>query len=208
MQAATAHLGGHPTQGAAFFKLSNSTPRQQLLLLAPNSCTQSLGQEPHTLLRKPHSTNNPFQLDSASLVVLPNTKNPTATPFSSDARSHCCKISLAPLEGLFPIPILNPLMVIKGFFNKTNDFSNHGIAKMETQKSKPYPTFIIPVLRGALTEEMDEIQASPPPVVFLQATNYLMHKDILRTRGHHTTTEKSATGGLLGGGGPWASSDL
>lgn len=55
---------------------------------------------------------------------------------------------------------------------------------------------------------MDEIQASPPPVVFLQATNYLMHKDILRTRGHHTTTEKSATGGLLGGGGPWASSDL
>lgn len=116
MQAATAHLGGHPTQGAAFFKLSNSTPRQQLLLLAPNTCTQSLGQEPHTLLRKPHSTNNPFQLDSASLVVLPNTKNPTATPFSSDARRHCCKISLAPLEGLFPIPILNPLMVIKGFF--------------------------------------------------------------------------------------------
>jgi len=74
MQPATAHLGAHPTPGAAFCHFSGSSPRQQLLHSSPSTGPQSWGQGQPVLAGEPRAADSPLQLASASLVA-----SPTAT---------------------------------------------------------------------------------------------------------------------------------
>lgn len=115
MQAATAHPGGHPTQGAASPQFSGRIPRQQLSPLPPSAGTGRGGQEHHPLPSQPHRAEITLQLHSASLVVSPNNSNPTATPFLSAMPRHYGQVSPTPTNCLFLMHFLNPFMVINRF---------------------------------------------------------------------------------------------
>lgn len=74
MQAAAAHPGGHPTQGAASPQFGGRIPRQELFPLPPSAGTGRGGQEHHPLPSQPHRAEIARRLHSASLVVPPTTQ--------------------------------------------------------------------------------------------------------------------------------------
>lgn len=74
MQAAAAHPGGHPTQGAASPQFGGRIPRQELFPLPPSAGTGRGGQEHHPLPSQAHRAEIALQLHSASLVVPPTTQ--------------------------------------------------------------------------------------------------------------------------------------
>lgn len=115
MQAAAAHPGGHPTQGAASPQFGGTMPRQELSPLPPSAGTGRGAQEHHPLPSQAHRAEIALQLHSASLVVSPNNSNATAAPFPSATPRRYGQASPTPSNCSFLTRVLNPFMVINRF---------------------------------------------------------------------------------------------
>lgn len=113
MQAAAAHPGGHPTQGAASPQFGGRIPRQQLFPLPPSAGTgRGTGASPAP--KPARRAEIALQLHSASLVVPQQIKSSSHTTSTSYPR-HCGQASPTPPNCLLLMHLLNPFMVINRF---------------------------------------------------------------------------------------------
>lgn len=203
MQAAAAHPGGHPTQGAASPQFWGRIPRQELSPLPPSAGTSRGEQEYHPLQSQPHRAEIALQLHSASLVVSPNNSNPKATSFPSATPRHYGQVSPTPSNCLFLMRFLNPFMIINRFkHNKlilklhnsqatklqinqwTSPTQHPGIERMYHQGNGGDPSIPWPLDSDCQLSSMTK-------------NNPLKHKDIRYINKHQIKTEASSTGGSL-----------